>query len=47
MANVGELLGQLLAIANFDLEVYGNMSEELQKAAAGINHKVYSFYQGI
>jgi len=47
MGNVGEMLGQLLAMSDFELEVYGNPSEELQKAAAALNPKVYSFYQGI
>lgn len=47
MGNVGEMLGQLLAMSGFELEVYGNPSEELQKAAAALNPKVYSFYQGI
>lgn len=47
MGNVGELLGQLFAISDFELEVYGNPSEELQKAAAPLNPKVFSFYRGI
>ena len=47
MGNVGELLGQLLGLADFELEIYGNMSEELQNAAAGLNPKVYSFYKGL
>ena len=47
MGNVGELLGQLLTMSDFELEAYGNPSEELQKAAAALNPKVYSFYQGL
>ncbi|HSO85028.1 MAG TPA: antibiotic biosynthesis monooxygenase [Draconibacterium sp.] len=47
MGNIGTLLGQLLAMSDFDLEVYGNLSEELKNAAAGLNPKVYSFYQGL
>lgn len=47
MGNVGELLGQLLGMADFELEVYGKMSEELKNAAAGLNPKVYSFYKGL
>ena len=47
MGNVGEMLGQLLAMSDFELEIYGNPSEELQKAAAALNPKVYSFYQGL
>jgi len=44
MGNMGELLGQLLALSDFELEVYGNLSEELQLAAVGLNPKVYSFF---
>ena len=47
MGNVGELLGQLLSMADFELEVYGKMSEELQQAAAALNPKLYSFFKGI
>ena len=47
MGNVGELLGQLFGMSDFELEIYGNPSEELQNAAAGLNPKVYSFYQGL
>jgi hypothetical protein len=47
LGNVGELLGQLLSMADFEGEVYGNMSEELKQALAGMNVKVYSFYQGL
>ena len=47
MGNIGALLGQLLAMSDFDLEVFGNLSEELKNAAAGLNPKVYSFYQGL
>lgn len=47
MGNLGEPLGKILAISDFELEIYGNMSEELQKAAAALNPKVYSFYQGL
>ena len=47
MGNVGELLGQLLSMADFELEIFGNISEELKNAAAGLNPKVYSFYKGL
>lgn len=47
LGNVGELLGQLLSMSDFEVEVYGNMSEELKKVAAGMNAKVYSFYTGL
>lgn len=47
LGNVGEFLGQLFAISNFDLEIYGTMSEELKNAVEGLNPKVYSFYKGL
>ena len=47
MGNVGELLGQLLGMSDFELEIFGNPSEELLKAGAPLNPKVYSFYQGL
>lgn len=47
MGNVGELLGQLLDMSDFELEIFGNPSEELQKAGAALNPKVYLFYQGL
>lgn len=47
MGNVGEMLGQLLAMSDFELEVYGNPTEKLQQASAPLNPKVYSFYKGL
>lgn len=47
LGNVGALLGQLLYISDFEAEIYGNMSEELKHALAGMNVKVYSFFQGL
>ena len=47
MGNLGEPLGQILAISDFELEIYGDMSEELQKAVAALDPKVYSFFQGL
>jgi len=46
LGNVGELLGQLLSMSDFEGEIYGSMSEELKHALAGMNVKLYSFYQG-
>ena len=37
----------LLTMSDFDLEVYGNLSEQLQQAAAGLNPKVYQFHNGL
>jgi len=47
MANLGDPLGKLLQISDFELEIYGNPSEELQKAGAALNPKVYLFYGGL
>lgn len=47
MGNVGEELGQLLSMSEFQIEIYGNMSAELQQASAALNPKVYSFYSGL
>lgn len=47
LGNVGELLGQLFTISDFDLEIYGTMSEELKNAVAAFNPRVFSFYRGL
>lgn len=47
MGNVGEMLGQLLGMSDFELEIFGNPSEELQKAGAAFNPKFYSFFHGL
>ena len=47
LGNVGELLGQLLSMSDFEGEIYGNMSEELKHALEGMNVKVYTFYLGL
>lgn len=47
MGNLGELLEQLLSMLNFDLEVFGNPSKELQQAAVCLNPKVYPFFNRI
>jgi quinol monooxygenase YgiN len=44
LANIGALFGELLQAAEFLAEIYGKPSEELLKATAGLNIKVYSFY---
>ncbi len=40
-------VGEGLSLGDFYAEVYGNPSEQLLKATAGLQVKVYSFYQGI
>ncbi len=47
LQNIGDIFGKLLSLGDFYAEVYGNPSEQLLKATAGLHVKVYSFYQGI
>ncbi len=47
LGNLGPLLGQVLAVADMDLELYGNPSPELRAALAGANPKIYSFQGGL
>lgn len=46
MENLGPQLGQLMELADFKAEAYGEMSEELQKTAAELDLKIYSFFNG-
>ena len=46
MANVGELLGQLLQISSLSGDIYGELSDELQEAFKGLDIKLFTFYQG-
>jgi hypothetical protein len=45
--NLGALLGGFLEISDFYPEIYGSPSEDLMNAVAGMNPKIYLFYQGI
>ncbi len=47
IANLGDLMGQLLGTADLILEVYGEPSAELVEASAGLAPKVYSPFQTI
>ncbi len=47
MGNLGELLAQGTELADLSLEIYGDPSEELSNAAAGLNPAVYSYFQGL
>ncbi len=47
VAILGDLLGQGMAVADFSIEAYGNLSEELKKALGGLGAKMYSYYQGL
>jgi hypothetical protein len=43
VVNLGEILGQMLAISEIAPEVYGNPSEALVNATAELNPTVYSY----
>lgn len=47
VGNLGGLLGELLEVSELKLEVFGNASEELVGATAGLKPRFYSFFQGI
>ena len=47
MANLGETLHALFSISDVSAEVFGNPSEALLNAAAGIDIKLYSHFQGL
>jgi quinol monooxygenase YgiN len=44
---IGELLGKMMAMSDFSGEVYGNASAELKGALAGLNVKMYHYFQGL
>jgi len=46
-ANLGELLGAVVNITDFELEVFGSPSAELLDALAGFAPRVYSHFQSI
>ncbi len=45
--NVGEYLQKAIELADLSLELYGNPSEELIVALAGLSVKIYPFFAGI
>ncbi len=44
---IGELLGKAMAMSDFSGEVYGNASDALKGALAGLNIKMYKYFQGL
>ena len=46
-ANVNELLQKLMEIADFSAEVFGNTTEELKGALAGMNIGTVPLYKGL
>jgi quinol monooxygenase YgiN len=47
LGNIGDLFGKLVALGDFSAEVYGEPSQELLDATAGLNIRVYSYFQGL
>ena len=47
ITNLGDTLGELLAVSDFSAEVCGSPSEELMNALKGMDIKTYSFLQGM
>ncbi len=46
MGNLGDLLGELLAVSDLSLELFGQPSDKLMEATAGMDIKVYPFFAG-
>ena len=47
MANLGELLGELLTTCTLKVEVFGQPSDELLAATAEMDVKIYPFFGGL
>lgn len=47
VANLGETLGELLALAELKVEIYGAPSAELLEATKGLAPRVYAPFQSI
>jgi len=45
--NVSDLIGQLIKMSEFELEIYGVPSAEMQKATNDLNPKSFSLYLGL
>ena len=46
-ANLGELMAEIIAVSDPDIEIYGSPSTELLEAIAGLKPRVFSAYQSI
>ncbi len=46
-ANLGDTFGELLAVCDLSVEVFGEPSAELLKATAEIPTTIYGYFQGI
>lgn len=47
VGNLGDLLGQLMAVSDLTLEIFGDPSPELRQVGASMGAKVYSYLQGL
>lgn len=47
LANIGDLFGKLLALADLRAEIYGEPSKELLHATARVSVEVYYFFQSL
>jgi len=47
IANVGDLLGKIFEISDFQGDMYGDLSEELQAAISTLPITSYSLYQAL
>ena len=45
VTNLGDTLGQLLAVSDMSVEIYGTPSEELVTATEGLDITVYTYFQ--
>ena len=45
--NVGELLQEAMGLSDLQIEVYGNPSDALKEALAGMAPKVYPYHSGL
>lgn len=47
LANIGELLSEMMAIGDLEVEAYGSPSPELLEAAAGISPRIYAPFHSL
>lgn len=47
LQNLGSLFNEITGLADITIEVFGEPSEDLHRAAADLKPMVYSFYKGI
>ena len=46
VTNLGATMGELMAVADLSIEIYGTPSAELMQATEGMGIVVYSYFQG-